>query len=693
MKLNKKRDFPLAAIAAALLAAYGPVWAQTDDEVKLLTRPTSSIALGTAYLSKDAPRFGLYSGMKDEGLYGVLDFNIIRLDEATGTWLKFNGRNLGLESRDLRVTHERQGDWAYSLDYSETTRHEPRSVTTAVRGIGTANLIVPNTSTPGSALSLKMKREATGLTFSKQLGGGFEVLVKVRNEEKDGARLFARGESGGMEFTPEPINSTTRQLDTTLGYTNENLHLNVGYYGSAYDNHSTALNIAGGTTLALRTTHNLIALPPDNESHQLHVGGGYKFSPTTKGTFKVAYARATQNSTFITSVPVATDLGARVDTTRAQFGVSSRPLPKLSLLANFNYDDRDDKTPVRRFATVVVPGTSTFTGQNEPRSMRTTSGKLEASYLLPMAMRVTGGFDYVEKDRNSYPVRVTGYREKTEEASYRMVLQRSMSETVSGSIEYVHSNRHGSPYLASTMTNLANNPVQAITPIHLMDRQRDKVRLSASWTPSEELSLQFALDESRDDYGHRTAAQMGLREGRANNISVDATYSLSDDWQANAWVSRNATRLDQAGGGVANAPALTPLNTAWLAALTNNGKSVGIGLRGKMGSKFDVGVDLSHSEVIDAYRMQLLTSGAPISAAPPSYFTRQSSLKAFTKYAVDKNAIIRFDYIYDRFSTNDWTWSTLTNPTTWTYSDGTQISQRQRQNAHLVGVTYIYRFQ
>lgn len=703
MKTKKHMDFPLAAMAAALLSVYGSAWAQVqiDDEILDLTKPASSIGVGLGYTSSDAPRFGIYSDLNDEDAYALINIDINKLDVATGTWLKINGRNLGLETREMRFSHERQGDWAYYLDYSETPRYEPLTVRTAVTGIGSSNLRIPTAATAGSEVGLKMKREAATLGFNKQLGGGFDVNVRLRNEEKNGARLWGRGDaaSSAMEFMPEPINSTTQQLDATVGYTGERLHLNGGYYGSFYDNNHDALNIVGGTSANLRN-HTLVGLPPDNEAHQLHFGGGYRFSATTKGTFKLSYARAAQNDTFIAPTGAgANDLDARVDTTRVQFGITSRPMPKLSLLANVSMDDREDKTPVRRYVNsgVNLTGSLYYLGYNEPRSIKTSTGKLEASYRLPMDMRVTGGFDYVEKKRDDfYAVRTTAYREKTEEASWRLLLQRSMSETVTGSVEYVKSDRHGSPYLPSTQWNFTTNRLvtpglQAITPIHLMDREREKIKLSVTWAPVEALSLQFSADEAYDNYDHRTAAAMGVRTGKVNNYAIDAAYAFADTWQATAWVSRNENKTDQAGGPML-ANSATPAATAWLAALRNTGKSFGIGLRGKPYERFDIGFDLSHSEIIDEYRIGLLSTGAALATAPRDVFTRQSRLKLFGTYAIEKNASIRLDYIYDRFHTSDWTWTTLTNPTTWTYRDGTQVTQAPKQNVNFVGVTYIYRF-
>jgi hypothetical protein len=37
--------------------------------------------------------------------------------------------------------------------------------------------------------------------------------------------------------------------------------------------------------------------------------------------------------------------------------------------------------------------------------------------------------------------------------------------------------------------------------------------------------------------------------------------------------------------------------------------------------------------------------------------TRLTHLNFFAKYGLEKNSGIRLDYIYDRFSTNDWTWT------------------------------------
>ena len=210
--------YPLSAMAAALLAAFGSAGAAEGDEVTELTKPSSSVRIGAGYVDEDNGRFGQYTGLNQKGGYGLLDADIVNRDDATGTWLRFEGRNLGLDHRELRFEQERQGNWGYFIDYSAIPRYEPYTVTTAVTGIGTANLAIPTTATTGSVVGLKTERDRVTVGFNKYLQGKWKFDVKFRNEEKTGARVFARGTTTpAFEFAPEPIDSTTRQIEATVG--------------------------------------------------------------------------------------------------------------------------------------------------------------------------------------------------------------------------------------------------------------------------------------------------------------------------------------------------------------------------------------------------------------------------------------------------------------------------------------------
>lgn len=689
MALHTRNVLIPTAIAAALCSAFGSAIAAEDDEVKALVKPVSSVSFGIGLLDGEARRFGQYNGLNDKGAYGLLDLDVVNRDDSNGRWLRLKGRNLGLDSRELRFDHEIQGNWGYYLEFNQIPRYEPNQVFTGVSGIGSNTLAIPAVAARTGVFDLETRRDRIGLGLNKIFSDTFNLKVDFRNEEKTGARLWGRGTTGGpgtFEFAPEPIDSVTRQLDVVLGYTGKQLQLTGGYYGTMYNNQYNGLNFTGGN--AVLSTFTPIALPPDNHSHQLHLGGSYAFSPTTHGNFKVAYGKALQDDSFVTgaNVPLApgigTNLNGRVDTTLVQAGITARPLPKLTLRGSLRYDDRDDKTPVLRYNTLAT-GTSTFDGFNEPRSIQTSSGKVEASYALPMDFRVTGGVDYDAKKRNTSAVRVVTFREKTEETAYKAELRRSISDTLTGALGYAYLNRDGSPFLVTTLNNgTVATSGNRVAPIHLADRERRQTRLTLNWQPSDPLSVQFRADTSLDEYGAIHALGTGPRSGDARNYSLDVGYSFSERWQGTAWYSRNDTQQSQVqhvGTGTAG--------IVWAALLRNEGDSLGIGLKGKPYSWLELGADLSHSQIIDAYDQNKLNTVAGAVNSLPEITTRTTRMQLFAKYAVQKHSDIRIDYIYDRFSTNDWTWSS------WTYSDGTTILQSPVQKVNFIGMSYQYRWQ
>ena len=695
--MHARNTFRIATLTAAVLGAFAPAQAAETGEAAP-SRPAVTASFGLGYSDSDGRRFGQYNGINQEGVYGLLDIYANRRDDATGTWLRFDGRNLGLDSRQLRFEHNRQGNWGYFLEFNQIPRYEPYLASTAVGGLTSNALSIPAVPTTGLPFELKTRRDQLGFGFDKIFSRDWDLKVRFRNEEKNGTRIFARGSTGNVagfagafEFAPEPIDSTTRQLEATLGYTGEKLQLSGGYYGTMFSNHFSGMSLTGG--VGALGTFNPIALPPDNSSHQFFASGGYSFTPTTRGTFKVSYANAKQDDSFVTgaNVPLApgigTNLQGKVDTTLYQAGITSRPMPKLTLRADLKQEDRDDKTPVLRYVNLA---SNTSTGDNEPRSIRTTKGLAEASYLLPHGFRITGGVDNEEKKRNTSSVRVVSFREKTDETSYRVELRRSMSETVTGAIAYVHSDRDGSPFLRTTETSGATGS-NLIAPIHLADRKREKIRLSVNWMPADPLTLQFFLDDANDSYSGRDGSGLGPRSGDARNYSLDATYRFSPSWQANAWYNRNETRADQStcvGASAAGVCPATAANPIWNASLSNVSDSFGVGLSGKPNGKIEFGADLNYSDITDSYLQMAATPATSVAArALPEVVTRLTRFNLFGKFALEKNSGIRLDYIYDRFSTSDWTW------TTWRYADGTRLTQDPVQKVNFIGASYYYRWQ
>lgn len=706
---------PLHACALAILLAFSSgSFANDDDldpEVLRLIKPESTFSLGLGSVSGDSQRYGMYNGHHESGLFGIGEFSFVRRDDSTGTWLRAQGRNLGIPQAELRIDYERQGHWQYFAEFDQSTRYSPYTFYSNLQGIGSNTLSYPNTNTAQAKSTNKLpdmsiERQNTRLGLSHYFSPVLEFRVLFQNTEKKGERPFGRGSSSAQEFLVEPINWTTQQLDVLVNYTGDRLQLSGGYYGSLFQNANNQLNIIGGDS-ALRSaaSPNLpfsqISLAPDNIAHQFHLTGAYQFSNQTRGTLKVSHATASQRDGFM-SIPAPTsgglpagglnlsgrsELGGRVDTTLAQVGLTSRPFKDLSLLANVRYENRNDNTAVARYINITSAASSTD-GYNEPRSLATLNGKFEASYRLPAGYRLTGGVDYEEKERSVSGVRVVGYRTRTQEISERIELKKSLAEDLNGSLAFTHSDRSGSAYGVLQTWNATTgnyNPgasySNALQPIYIADRIRNKVRLFADWTPVEPLNLQLAAENAEDNYGAgRNTLDIGVRRGNAQMLSFDAAWTISEKWRVNGWISRSVTRMDQADGNSAA--------TLWTASLINQTDTIGLGVRGKLTGRIDLGADAMLGRDKSEYKQGQAAASSQI----PDIRYDQTTLKLFGRYALDKDSNIRLDLAFDHRKTNDWTWNGAGSSGGYVYTDGSWIYQDPNQRIHFVGLTYNFAF-
>ena len=655
------------ALAAALIAAF-PALGQEEKPLE------SEVSLGLGWVSEDNTRFGQYSGMVKDRFYPLLDLQLLRRNEAAGIWTEITGRNLGLDSREARIEGTRFGDYRYFLEYSQTPRYSPYTPVTRLVGADSSSQTVNGVPT-ASPLDMSTMRKAIDLGLGKTVASRWEVTLRTRYEEKTGRRLYGRT---GSDFLVDPIDYRTNLYEAIVGYAGEQAQFTTGYVGTNFVNNKTRLDVTGGTG-----TFTPLALPPGNESHQIYFGGGYSLTRTTRLTYKLAYTHQTQDEAFIdtpSNVAGRNSLGGVVDTTAGQIGITTRPTRDLQLLANFRKENRDDKTPLIDYFAAAG-------GENEPRSVHSTLGKLEATYALASDLKVTGGFDYDRRKRNTQQVHVVSFRETTEEKTWRLELRRTMSETLNGSVGVSSSHRTGSPWEATTVVSgaLGSNLVH---PLHLADRDSDKLRVTAGWMPLERIDLQAVAEVSRDEYGGRT---LGLKDGTGQHYTLDAGWQASEAWKVNAWVSRDDTIANMTscvGATTPNSGALSACpNTAaspiWTARLRNTGTALGAGVKGKVSGPLEVGAEFQHTTDKGQFRNSPAPTG--LTSLPDVTYTRNTA-KLTGKYAVRRNLGVRLQYVFDRFSTNDWTWGN------WVYSDGTTVRSNSQQTVHFVGASVHYGF-
>ncbi len=744
---QQHHGFSKKPIALALLAAFGLAQAEEGEDIAQYIKPESSVSVGLGGTSGDSREraiFGQYNGMRIHNYSLLLDVDYLSREDTTGQWTTLEGRNLGLENRELRFSQEQQGAWKYLLEYNQLVHRDPRTINTGMQGAGTTTPTVVRLATPGTGtdLDLKTKRESIGLGMETWFTPALQFEVSAKNEKKDGARMIGKGFTCSATWVtdgvctasstqwaqlmlPEPIDSTTRQIEAKLNFSGDKFLLTGGYYGSFYSNAYGNLtpnipaslnNPLGASTVLDAGLRNVmgqpVSLPPDNQAHQLYFSGNYAFTPTTRTTFKYAYTHATQNDNFLgnglTGAPSGkSDLGGAVDTHLLQLGLTTRPMPKLSVIANLRYENRKDKTPQALYS---VEGTDPFT--NSKYSLKKFAGKLEGSYQLPDNYRVTLGTDYELLDRGDFSspgcaaidpatgdclgdsiAGLSGVRAKTEEIGWRAELRRSLSETLSGAVSYAASRRDGaSSWLkpnslpATGVTERSDTEIYsrtAIFPMMFMNRIRDKVKMSADWFATERLSLQFAAEYAKDVYGAPTTK--GLRDSGGLLYSIDAALNLSEKWKLTSYWSQGDQELHVAHSTGYNA-VLRTLNT-----------TLGVGIAGKPSSRLEVGTDLSYLNDSTKYNQTLDGSAT---ANNKTFYNQQGGLpevaydefrlRLFGKYALEKNADLRVDLVHLRARLDEWTWGYGGTP--FTYSDNTTVSFDAKQHVTFVGASYIYKW-
>jgi MtrB/PioB family decaheme-associated outer membrane protein len=684
------------AIAAAVGLACVAAQAQSEPV-------EASISVGIAHVDgsgADKAIFGQYNGLRDVSTAGSLGLDYSLRDPDAGKWVDFLGTNLLGDTRELEFAWKNPGVWTFTAGYGELTRNEPLIVNSGLGGVGTTALSINKLLAAGSGadLDLSTKRTSLGLGFSRIISPQLQLSVDVKTEEKNGARLFGALVNNGSCVSvgsvvcldilsalllPEPINSYHSQLEARASYTLENLRVHATYYGSVYSNSNATLSPVSGAATGIVPNY-LVALPPDNQAHQFDLSGSYDISKATRTTFKLAWATAQQNADFPTGLAgplvsiangsvLVTSPGARVDTTLAKFGFSSRVSTQLSLLGDIRYEDKDDKTNLFNYNL----NSANFSSTNHHLPNQKLQGKLQASWQFNSHHRGTLGADYESIDRGTYTASsilagVSAIRQKTHETGVRAELRSRVSDELGGAVTLSSSQRDGSSWLqaaipgATGVTEVADSALtQAVLMPTMADRQRNKVRFSADWQPNKDFNLQVSAEESHDSYS--SPSSLGLQDARVRQLGLDWSYNLSSAWALNGYVSQGTQTMNQS------------LAAGSVLALDNTNLATSIGLIGKLSSTVRMGANLGYLDDRTVYAQSAANTLPDVSYS-------ETSIKVFATYQIEKNATVRLDVVHQKVSTDDWTWKNVT------FSDGTTVRDNPRQSVNLIGVSYVYQW-
>lgn len=707
----------LGAMALGLLAAQPAGWAQDkesgdkDKDKKADTKQefkrspvANEITLGAYYLTDDAYRYGKYSGLTDEGGYGLLDFRLEKRPDTdtmdTVRW-RLQGWRLGLDSRRLEFSYEDQGKQKFGFDFREIPNYRFSDGLTPyrARAAGQWDLapdwyVIPGTSnTLGFAnlqenlvnLKVDSKRKRFDLSYDRRLNPQWNLDVDWKHEKKSGSRTFGSifGYTGGNArsvMLAAPIDWTTDNIEAMFEYSSERVQFGLGAYSSFFsngDNTLTFQNAYGHRNgwadgVEYPDAYGRASLEPDNSYIQFKSYAGMNLSPSTRLTADFSYGKMEQNDALLPwtinpdllvyeAVPLES-LDAELYTTMFNLRLTTQFARSLSLAASYRYDDRDNDTP--RAVYPYIGGDSqdqppAVDGRiNLPYSYTRQKADAVLTYRLGGGNRLRAGLEYDDYSRD--------YQEVSDSDEVTWLVGFNLRGWSTGSVSFDFrgssrdiSNYDGSVPLVDSSVPGTVQPgdyenLPQLRKYFLTDRDRNEYRIRADLAPTEQLNFGLSGSYAHDDYGD---GYFGLNDAEVESWSLDAGWHPRETIALTAFYTWEKYDAEQSARSFSNAVgAADPANDwwadtrdrvdTWNVALTFSDVGAGRGWKG-----IDFGIDYTLSDT----RSNIDVTAATLPTAPlPELQSEWRSFSLWGSAEVGEHSLIRLSAENADLNTADW---------------------------------------
>ncbi len=730
--VNRIGQRPLAVLAAAiLLALAAPVAVAQEqqeeessfslDDEPALTEETAKepdpdlkvqrnwVEIGVGYVSDSSFKFGKYTGLENEGLYGVLSFDVggrAPWDGEIASWWRATGSDLGLNSRELGVEGGVQGKYRVYAGYDEIPTYRSDSASTIYTGAGPDGIQrlpgnwVPAQTTAGMTqlnnslepIDLEQLRRRFDLGFDGTVREHWDFGTSWRHEDRNGNKSFGAviGNSGGNPravLVAEPIDYSSDDFDAVVSFRDPKKQFSLAYHASLFDNNQGSFGwenaysaINGWTPAAgFPTGDGQASTPPENQFHQVSGAGGWSFAGNMRLDGDLAFGRMTQDDTYlpytvnpalaatITQPLPRSSLDGRIDTTVGNLRLSGRPTDQLRWDASVRYDDRDNQTPRDEY--VYIGGdslaqntgtTSSFRRFNEPMSYK------EKKYRGDVGYRFADWLDAALVGEYRDIERTYSEREEAEETNWSLFLRSNPWDSFEASLQLTAASRDGSTYVGNEPFLSGYSPgytstvpggwenAPGLRKYHLADRDRQQAILHLGYMPTEAWVFGLNVNYIDDDYD---SSELGLTSSIASDYTLDIAYAPGQNWSAYGFYTYERMDADQDGRSIRGAAtrvadAEDPTRS-WFADQRDDVLTWGLGVETRwFEDKLELNLDYLES---DSESDMYVTAGTALAYAPlPTLETDLSSLGVNATWRWNKDISLRGGYWLQQYDSTDW---------------------------------------
>jgi MtrB/PioB family decaheme-associated outer membrane protein len=613
-------------------------------------------------VSEDSARFGDYTGLDEEGAYVNAEADLV-YRAGGGYAVAVEARNLGLDSRSIDLSAGRQGTWVVDLTWDELPRRLDDSVRTVYSGLGSDTLSLPtgwvrgNFTSDLAALDANLRDFTLG--WDRQTAGlGFEFVQSERlryeadwtRQTKEGRGLTWGNFLGVAQDLVKPLDYQTDQVDAALIYAGAGWNVRVGYYGSFFSNKDIALtwdNPFNGPD------RGRMAMAPDNRYHQGQLSGRYTFS-TWNTSLNASYARGRMEQTdallqytinpLIAAQPLPLEeFDGRADTTQANLRLTSHPMDRMRVSAEYRYGERDNKSGQYEWTAVQSDSFQTAPFVNPAYSFEDRDLSLMADYRFSGMLQGAAGWQQKVRERDYQNV------DRTDEDIYWARLRfRPMSElTLSARVETA--SRDASEYQAipSIGAGAEQNPL--LRKYYLTDRDRDLGQVQAEFAPSARGSLAVRYERAKDRYDESI---VGLVASDYDQVSAEANVQLWKALVMTAYFSRDNYDSDTVGAGSFATP-----NTAlpnWEGRTRDRHDVYGVGLvwPGLVDGKLDLRADWMRADTTGDIDIE--SPLGSVASAFPTLSSELTGTELVADWHLNPRWTINLGWRWEEYSADDW---------------------------------------
>jgi MtrB/PioB family decaheme-associated outer membrane protein len=471
----------------------------------------------------------------------------------------------------------------------------------------------------------------------------WEYAVNFRHETKDGTKRTAGSFFANTAQLIEPVDYVTDQVDASASYTGKKLQMKFAYYGSMFRDGNAALTWQDPYAAVVAETAGQLALPPDNQFHQLQATGGYQLGDKTRLSGDIAVGRMTQNDGFLASTQNATlavpglpgsSLNGRVATLDAGLRLNSAVTERLRLNADYTHNDRDNQTPQASYPSVATDMFLEAPRTNLPYSFKQDKLKLSADYRASDKLRGSVGADFDAHQRTFLEVDTTH-----ENTAWGKINSR-VSDKLDLTLKLAHGERRNSgTFQAVPGITPPENPL--LRRYNLANRTRDTAGARADIAVNERISVGFGVDSSEDKYSDST---IGLLDGKEFSLNGDVSAILTARTSLHLFANHQEIKSKQAGSQGFSVP-------DWSADNKDTIDFLGLGVKhAAIPDKLDIGADYSFTHS----RSQINVNTGASNPVFPDMSTKLDSLKLYATYRMKKNMSLQAGYWYEHYASRDW---------------------------------------